>query len=264
MILPGVPDPTRVGPGRWQIRTDSSWNQGPGLYGGLLAALLVRAAEREGPGWPVRAFSIHLCATTPPGLLEVELVEQRRGTHTLFYAARLLSRGQPTVIGSVTLGRARPTDLDLQHGSAPSFPAPGRLPDALGEGVRPPGIPTFTKHFDFRVVQGPPFAGAPRAETGGWLRTRRPHPLDGALVAALSDAWPLALLAHLPAPRPVASVAIHTQILHPLPANPDDAFYAAQVRTDVNREGYGDQRTSLFDPAGRLLARSTQLVAVIR
>lgn len=264
MILPGAPDLQPVAPGRFVVTLDACWNQGPGIYGGLLAATLVRAAELAYPGWPVRAVSLHLCATTPPGSVDVELVEQRRGTRTVFLSVRLLSGGLPTVVGSLTLGRARAVDADFERARPPVLPPPESVPDVFASGGRPPGIPVFTDHFDFRLIDGAPFSGQAAAVGRGWIRPRLPARLDAPLVLGLIDAWPLALIATFPRARPASSVVIHTQILHPLPAAGPQAFYAVDMETDVNRQGYADQRTSLFDRQGALLARCTQLVAVIR
>lgn len=250
-----------LGEGRFRGSLDASWCQGPGIYGGLVAAVLGDALERTFAGRELRALSVHLCAPAPPGPLEVVVHEERRGSAVTFATARLFGPdGLPAVVASATLARDRSMDADFDVSVAPVLPAPDSIPD-LGS---PPGVPVFTRHFHLRFGEGVPFTGQDRAVSAGWLRPRVPEPLSTSLALALLDVWPLALLPKLPGPRPAASVVIHFQLLPPLRTVADDAWYQVRAVSEVTRGGYSDQTSSLWDASGRLVGRCQQLVALVR
>ncbi|MCA9566984.1 MAG: thioesterase family protein [Myxococcales bacterium] len=264
-MLAGAPAPVLADDGTLHASYDPSWNQGPGTFGGLLAAALGSAASQRFPDMPVRALSMHLCAATPPGPITIELEQQREGSRTRFLSGRILADGQPTVLATLTLGRPRAEDVVLESPAPPVLPEPtsiGDIFELLGGAM--PGVPVFTKHFDFRFAEGMPFTGQRQAVSRGWIRPRTPTPRSPELILALLDTWPLAILSTFPRPRPASSVVIHMQLFPPWPAGPPDAFYAVDMVSDTGRDGYADQRTSLYDAQGCLLGRATQLVAVIR
>lgn len=257
-----------LGDHRYRLVADPSWNQGPGLYGGLLAAAIGRACELEFPDWTVRALSLHLAAPAPHDGVEIELCEERRGSRTLFLSIRLRAAGQTVVAATATLALPRASDADFEHCEAPVLPDPSTIPDVFAAftaaGVDVPGVPAYIRHFDFRIAAGVPYGGASVAETRGWIRSRETVKSGQNLVLGLLDSWPLAILSSLSRPRPVSSVVIHMQLFPPHAALSDDAFYCVDMNSSITREGYSDQTTSVFDRHGRLLGRATQLVAVIR
>lgn len=252
---------TPAGPGLYTGSIDASWCQGPGIYGGLVAAALGDALEREIPDRPLRALSVHLCAPAPPGPLTVEVMPQRMGVAVSFASARLLGPdGLPVAIASATLARPRALDADFDHTQPPDLPAIAGLLE-LGEA---PGAPRFTRWFDFRFAQGVPFTGQDRAQSEGWVRPRAPEPLGTPLALAMLDVWPLAWLARLPEPRPMSSVVIHLQLLAPLPAAAPDGWYRVRSESALARDGYADQQSALWTADGALVGRCQQLVALVR
>lgn len=264
-LLPGVPDLVAGPDHTFTLHASSAFDQGRGTFGGLLAAAIGRATRRAFPDWPLRALSMHLCAPAPAGGVTIELRESRRGSRTLFVAVRILAEGQVCVLASATLARDRADDADYDHSVAPTLPSPTTMPDVFGMfGGRPPGAPVFAQQFDFRFATGIPFTAQDQPSSSGWIRPRQPTPAGPELTLALLDAWPLAVLCTLPAPRPAASIVIHLQVFPPQPAIADDAFYAVAMHSRVNRAGYSDQHTALHGPDGTLLGIATQLVAVIR
>jgi len=248
-----------VGEGRYAGSFDPSWNQGPGTFGGLLAATLGDALEREVPGRPLRTLSMQLCAPAASGPLYAVVQEERVGSAATFCSARLESAGKPVVIATAMLSRARTDQADYDHVVRPSIPAPDQLP----EPGLVAGAPAFTRHFRFRFAHGEPFTGQQRPGTGGWVRPVVDQPLSTPLALALLDTWPLAILPTFSAPRPVASIAIDFHLFRPLSTG-DSGWYQVEVSSDLNRQGYGAQVSSLWDEGGALLGRSYQLIALIR
>lgn len=243
-----------TGPGGFQGAFDGSWRQGPGIFGGLVAAAVGRCAERTIPGRPLRAMSLQLMAPLLPRPFTVRVVEERRGTFVSYATARIEQEGAPAVVATLTLGRDRAVPGDFPAAAAPTFPAPTGIPD-LG---RPPGIPAFTQHFQMRFVEGVPFTGAAEARTRGWLRPVVPQPLDSALRLALLDTWPLAVLPCFEGPAPAASIAIQFVLLDG--EAPADAWYRVAIEAETQQGGYSAQTGRLWGPDGNLLGLSHQLV----
>lgn len=244
--------------GRFAGGFDGSWCQGPGVFGGLVAATMGRCAERTCPGRPLRALSMQLCAPLLPGPFEVHVTRERMGSFVTFVSARIEQDGKPAALAQVTLGSDRQADGDFTHTAPPRYPPVEQLPD-LG---RPPGVPVFTQHFDLRFAHGVPFFGAERAVTGGYLRTGQPQALDSSVALALLDTWPLAVLPMFPGPRPAASVVIQF-VLFPAVAAAD-AWYAIQVESRRQQGGYSEQTGRVWTPDGDLVGLSHQLVVRLR
>jgi hypothetical protein len=266
-----VDDGSDVGTARYEGAFDASWNQGPGAFGGLLAATLGQCLEDFLPGRSLRALSLHLAAPAVPGPLVVLCRLERRGTRMAFASARILSGADDRVVvlATATLASDRVSDAvrqtDFDRVKAPELPPVGSMADP-GTG---PGVPAFTEHFEFRFAVGLPFAGQTLAYSAGWLRPRhRAEGLSTALALACLDCWPLAVLTTFDRPRPASSVAIHFQLFPPLPhtapIGPGGAWLRADVRSDLAREGVSDQVNGLWTADGQLIGRSHQLVAVLR
>jgi acyl-CoA thioesterase len=125
-----------------------------------------------------------------------------------------------------------------------------------------PGAPLFTENFEYRFAfDGPPFQEGEYASTGGWLRLRDGEPLDAALAAAYTDAWPPAVFWRLPtfAIVPTLDLTVH---FRELPAGYDD-FVLATFDSRREHDGLWEENGELWSRDGRLLVQSRQLAAHI-
>jgi acyl-CoA thioesterase len=254
----------RVRDGVYAADLGAGWTQGPGIYGGLSGAVVLRAMAHEAQGRPVRSLSLQYCAPLPPGPCRIEVTPERAGTGASFLSARVQADDRLQVHAIGAFGTDRPADLDEDHVRPPSVPPPEDVP-----GFPPdlPGIPTFIRNWDLRFAYGaPPYSGAASSRVGAWIRPREPEPLDAALALALLDVLPPAILARETRPRPVTTMALHAHFLDAFPRAdlPPDAFYWLDVHSLVTRAGHSDEEVRLFDRDGRLLALARQLFVVVR
>ena len=253
-----VPD----GDGRLRGSLDASWGQGRALFGGIQAALLVRACDSvlANPG-SLRTLSIGFCRATEAGELEAEARLEREGRYISHLSARLTQGGEVVATALAAYARDRDDALQIDDASPPDLPPPEELPTARPNQF----IPAFLHHFDMRFVPGTaPYSGSDVAEARGWVRFAEPAPLDAAAMAALLDVWPPAVLTLLAPPRSSASVDLRYDILQPLPiagAAPDD-FYAFRCRILHWRAGHGIDEGELWTRDGRPVARIRQLRAI--
>src|SRR3954447_24684817 len=74
-----------AGEGRWRGRVQARWSNGagPGINGGLFAALTTRAAQLS-TGLPARSLTIHYLAAPEVGEIELTTSVPRQGRSTAF------------------------------------------------------------------------------------------------------------------------------------------------------------------------------------
>ena len=249
-----------LGPGRHRGRIDASWGQGRALFGGIQAALLVRACEAcvDDPERRLRTLSMSFCRAAKPEEVEVSAWLDRGGRYVSHLGARLTQEGETVATALAVYGRDRDDPLVIEGAEPPLLPPP----ESLVRTEPKPPIPLFTGHFDMRFVPGTqPYAGTDRAEVSGWVRFAEPVPLDSVAMAALLDVWPPSILTILAPPRASASVDLRYDILQPLPivgAAVDD-FYAFRCRILHWSAGHGVDEGELWTRDGRLVARVRQL-----
>lgn len=247
---------------------DDTWTQGPGIYGGLTAAVLARAFQRRAPGLPLRSMSLQYCAPLPAGQALARVSTDRRGTKSAFVSGRLEGGGGVAVSAMGTLAAERSRDLDHVDVVPPEPPGPDA---GFALPYLPGVVPVFTQHLDARFVTGIPYGAAPQARMAAWIRWREPSPVDRPMLVGLLDAMPPALLAKATPGRAASTVTFQLHLLAPIESLgiPEDAWLFSEVWSDVTRAGWSDEEIRLWwldapDPANRLLAVGRQLFALLR
>lgn len=264
-------------PDRFTLEVPDGLQQGRGAWGGIAVGAMVSAADQldRVAGMPVRSVTAQLVGPVLVGRVTI-LVERLRGgsatstvaTRVLDGAGRLLAHGV-VVSGAARRGPAMPDGAAWLDLTQPPELAAG--PEAVPVvSMGPPSAPDFTAHLEFRPVLGAPYRAAPVAATAGWLRPCGPvSRIDASLVAALADAWWVAVLARIDRPRPVATVGYTLDLI----ADPEDITPAAdggieplfhRGRTLAAREGYTVEVRELWTRSGRLLSWNTQTVVTIQ
>ena len=250
--------------GSFSAEICESWYQGPGAYGGLTMALLVRGAEAHSRGRPLRALQATFCAPLRAGEVSGRAREVRRGGRVSYVAAELLQGGSVAASALLTFAKDRHGDADYDH-VAPHGIAPA---EECPQWPRHEGFPVFTQHLEYRQGLGAaPVSGHEGpAEIGGWVRILDPPAWDSRYLLALLDAWPPAFYPRLATLRPAGSVTISAELHHggrleQLAAS--DPLLVTN-RSSLMRAGYASEENWVYGPEGGLLARASQLVALIR
>lgn len=256
-----------------ELLFDETWTQGPGIYGGLTAAVLARAFQRRAPILPLRSMSLQYCAPLPAGRATSRVRVERRGTKSTFLSGSVEAAGGVAVTAMATLAAERAGDLDHMDVIAPTPPSPD---DAFALPYLPGIVPVFTQHLDARFVTGLPYGGAAEARMAAWIRWKPSSPrsvsvVDRPLLVGLLDAMPPALLARATPGRAASTVTFQLHLLAPIEALriPADAWLFSEVWSDATRAGWSDEEIRLWwldapDPAHRLLAVGRQLFALLR
>lgn len=235
----------------------ASWAQGRAVFGGLVAAAGVSATRPAvAGGRPLRSVLVDFLAPIEPGPARVEARVVREG--------RALTHGEARVIQGETVGAtilttwaaARPSDVRVPGPPLPDVPPPEALPPM----PRLPGVPAFTRHFDYRFSEGaPPYSGSAATTIGGWCRLAEPTALDDVGAVALADAWPAPVLPLFKAPAPSSTVTWTLDLVGPLVGDPG-AWHYFRSATVVAGEGLVVADAWLWGPGG-LVAVARQRVA---
>lgn len=257
-VLPLSPQPS----GAFLAHAGPDWFQGRGLYGGLPAAWLAQAGEGavSRPGRRLRSLTVHLAAPVPDRPVSVHAEKVREGTHISQVIGRVTDDRAvlATMVG--TWGRPRSGTPDAAGPAMPAMPRPDDLPRTPSL----PMLPAFARHHvDYRFVHGAVPGRGADAHIAGWARFD-PYPSPTpAMLVALADVWPPAILPALDRFRPAATVDLSLQLHAPLrpDARPED-FYAYEARISEVHEGYAEERASLWDLHGRRLMSMRQTLVV--
>ena len=247
---------TAVAQGRATV--DPSWAQGRAAFGGVGAAIALRAAEAHAQGRPLRSALVQFNGPLPPGEARAEAYLLRSGRSATQVRAEVFSGDDCAVSLLATFGEPRNTAVHVAAPAAPDGPGP----DACFEMPYAEGItPTFTQHLQYRWANNNlPFTQSSDPTTEGWVRFRQPVPADAATLLALLDAWPATVLGLLTRPAPASSMTWMTTV-HGLPSDDPDAWYRYHATTTRAEGGYADIDARLYSADGELLASSRQLVA---
>jgi acyl-CoA thioesterase len=240
---------------------DSSWGQGRSVFGGVLVAALLREMDALVPeGRGLRAVQVTFVAPVTPGPFEAGATILRRGKAITTVAGRLVAGGAVAVAAVAAFGAGRRTGVEVAPPPRPAAPAPRELesmPYVSG------ASPVFTKHYEYRWATRLPFTGGPDAHVGGWIRSADDLPVDDAAMVGLIDAWPPPVWVLVTRPAPASSITWQVDVLGSLAGEHRDPrlWWYFDGRAVASHHGYADCEGLLWDPAGRLVATSRQLVA---
>ncbi|MFZ0215794.1 MAG: thioesterase family protein, partial [Candidatus Dormiibacterota bacterium] len=200
----------------------------------------------------------HFLRPILPGEAQIETRVERAGRRLTTVTARFLQGERPAALAIGTLGTAIPAPLSIQDLTMPEAPPPDAVPSRTATF----GVP-FGAFWDHRPTLGDlPYAGAPSALLGGWVRLREPAPIDAPLVAAMTDCYPPPILNRMRARVglvPTVDLTIHLRRDLPLPGLRPEDYCFALFGTQTVADGYLEEDGAVWAPDGRLLAQSRQL-----
>jgi acyl-CoA thioesterase len=234
------------------------WRQGRTLFGGLSAALSIRAAQKEFPDLPPLRSAQFAFIGPAAGALEIEPVLVRAGKSAAFVEVTARSEGMTAVRAMLVFGAARRSSHSYRD-----LPAPAAAPpDLLACFFDTPFAPRFSRHFDAR------FAGGARAVSGAnkpelllWLRHRDgTAPDDIASLVALGDVPPPAAMTMFVTPAPISTVTWSLDVLGDRIAG--GGWHLMLVEAETVGDGYATQRMTLWDTNGTAMLAARQSVAV--
>jgi len=253
--------------GRLVAHFDRSWWVVNGPNGGVIAALMVRAAQHcLAEDRCVRTVTTHFVSAPKEGSVTIEVTVERQGKIAGFASLRMLQQDRLIATSLVAVAEVDQVPHQWEQRNFPKLPA---LEDCWMMKTTPPLVPLHSR-WDRRWGLGVP--GQPDTSTvaggyeaGGWIRLSEPEPFDEALLAAMADAWVPAIMAH-------TDLAVHAPTLEltvQFRADPrelemtSDNYCAAVFRQLSGGEGFLDETGEIWSPDGQLLALSRQLAVLL-
>ncbi len=261
--------PAPVGPGRFSIDVPDGWQQGRGAFGGLVLAIMARAAEATAsdPSRVLRSLSAQIVGPVQPGATELTAEVLRAGSSVTSMTVRMLQANQVVAHGAIILARSRPTyaaPTTLTAPEPPSWRDPAN--SHLHLSARLP--PIFATHLEYWPTSPLPYAGADTGaaqHTSGWVRLRRPgRARDAAFVLALIDSYWPGFLAAAREPRAAATLTFSFETMSDLVGLDPDAPLFYRGRMLGGRDGYAVEARELWGEDGRLVALNQQILAVMK
>lgn len=233
------------------------WMQGRSVFGGLQAAVALRAMRSLVPDVPLRALQMTFVAPVGPRDLRASARVLRAGKNVTQVEARVGTDDDTLALVVAVFGA--PRDSIVRRELAPRPPVPAGSPVPFLAGV----WPSFVQHFDMVLIDGaPPFADARIDRAVYRLGLRDSGNTSESHLLAFADLMPPVAMSWMPQPVPGSSVTWMLEILDPaFEAEPLDGW-CVDARMIAARDGYTNQSTTIYAPSGTAVALSRQSMMV--
>jgi acyl-CoA thioesterase len=243
----------------WQAKISEDWLQGRSAFGGLQAALALRAMrEMVPPEMPLRTLQVTFLAPVPAGSLTIRAACLRQGRSAMHVEASLCDGAQVLCRLLGVFGSARASALDFQP-EQQSVVASAAKELHYVEGL----MPAFTQHFRARWLRGDlPFSGGSQRQSVLRLSLCDDGQPDETHVLAFADFIPPIALSMFDRSTPGSSLTWMIELLR----DRYDDLGLDDWRVDAEllaaRDGYTSQSVMLWGPRGEPVALSRQSMVV--
>ncbi len=250
-----------VGADLMRGRTHPGWSNMVGPFGGITAAVLMRAVEAhpERIGEPL-ALTVNFAAAIADGEFDIAVRPARTNRSNQHWILELTQGGAVTTTATAVTGIRRDTWADTEA-QPPDVPGPEHFSSAaMGSVV------LWARNYDMRFAEGAlPHDGQdrPASTTTWWMRDVAGRRLDYPGLAALGDAFYPRVFLRRGGLAPAGTISL-TVYFHAdqqqLDALGADDFLLGSAYANRFSKGYFDQTAHLWSADGGLLASSHQLV----
>ena len=242
-----------AGGGSWRGVVAEHWSngEGPGINGGLFAALATRAAQAA-TGLPPRSLTIHYLAAPEVGEVELTAAVPRQGRSTAFVRLEIVQDGRHVAQAMAVCAAWRADAPAFADAVEPPVPP---LEDCRLIVPGDPHVPPMVANYEVRVAIDPQRLPATVA---GWIRTAQPRPSDAPALAAMTDAFIPPVLVR-PGARvivPTLELTIHFRGEPPAGEHP---WIKASFTSRVAAGGVVEEDGELWSADHTLLVQSRQL-----
>ncbi len=251
---------TPLGDGRFEATITRRWWIVIGPNGGLLAALLLRAAEavvrsRRDDLTP-RIQSTQYLNAAVEGPVVLTVVVEREGRRIVQTAVEMTQGSRIICRARVTYGGVQPPAFDAVDLRMPAVAQPADCPEQDG-----PAVHDAQTRLERRWAISEPGCW------GGWLRMTPPVPIDHVVVTSYCDNWPPVLRTHvadedLRDRTHTTTIELTTYFRTATIDLAAEDYCLIVLRSGTSAEGYHQEDAELWSPDGRLLATSRQLALV--
>lgn len=240
--------------------TEPQWANMVGPFGGITAAVLLRAVETHPDriGDPL-ALTVNYAAPIADGEFDIALRAARTNRSNQHWMLELRQGDEVKTTGTAVFGLHRDTWADTET-DRPKTAAPEDIPSSgfIASIV-------WAERYDMRFTEGPvPGEGVPSesSTTTLWARDAEQRPLDFAALAAVSDIFYPRVFLRRGAIIPAGTISL-TTYFHADKAQVEAVggdYILGSAHANGFSRGYFDQSAHLWSRDGALLTSSHQLV----
>lgn len=240
------------------LAVPDDWMQGRSVFGGLQAAIALRAMRALVPDTPLRTLQVTFVAPVPGGAVRAKAQLLRTGKSATHVEARIVEGDQTLAVFIGVFGTPRASSVKVRPSPAP-----------LAQGRRiefrhVPGLtPSFTQHFEPAWLRGlPPYTGDTQTDHVLEVGMRDAGPVTEAHILAIADFIPPIGLSHLRAPAAGSSLTWMLEFF----VERFDRLPPGGWRLDADltaaHDGYTSQSVMVWAPGGVPVALSRQSMVI--
>jgi acyl-CoA thioesterase len=237
------------------------WLQGRTVYGGMQAAIAVRAMRLlADSAAPLRSLQVTFVGPVGGGEVTADATLLRQGKSAGHVQATVIQDGKLRLIAVGIFA----TDRQSEAFRDPQMPAtPVALADAQAipfvTGERPP----FLQHFESRIAEGAAlYSGAERLVSKIYARHRNESLCTDEHLTALADLPPPVAAMQLTKPAPGSSMNWQLDFVRTPAELAGNEWYRMDADVAAAGNGYSWQNCSIWTEDGRLAMLSRQCMAV--
>lgn len=243
----------------WTAEFGEDWLQGRSAFGGLQAALVIRAMRELVPAtMPLRTVQVTFLAPVPAGRVDIQAKLLREGKNTLQLEGRIIDGDQTLCLVIAIFGVARASVVRI----LPQRPPVDASADAAVLPFVPGLTPAFTQHFTARWLRGDlPYSGGRETTSSIELTLKDDGPVNEAQIIAFADFIPPLALSLLSKPAPGSSLTWMLELLTDKRDMPCEGW-RVDAQLDAAIDGYTSQGIVLWGPGGEPVALGRQSMVV--
>lgn len=245
----------------YTTHVDETWLQGRTAFGGLSAALIVKAMLNQVPAdRRLRSLAVMFVGPVPAGDHRIILRELRVGGSVTHIQGEILCNGEVAATASAAFGKDRPSAITLTAPTIPSVAQPETL-EAMPyiEGL----TPAFTQYFDQRMCTGGlSFSQADSPDFSLWMRFKEAGELDLAALVALGDLPPMPGLNMIKHPGIGSSLSWYLEFPSELPKADMSDWWFYDYRSQAAGNGYFNNYATIWGADGNAVMFSRQVATV--
>lgn len=248
-------------PGRMRAETTEDWANMVGPFGGLTAAIMLRAVEEQPDriGEPL-SLTVNFAAPIADGDIDIAATAVRTNRTNQHWMVELSQDGVVKTTATTVFGIRRDTWSQTE---APPWQVPA--PEEIAPGGLHPTV-VWARNFDMRFVEGaipgPDAEPSPSSVTTLWVRDRHGRALDFASLTAVSDVFYPRVYLRRGAVSPAGTISL-TTYFHGDGGDLAEIggdFVLARAHANRFSRGYFDQSAQLWSRDGELLVTTHQMV----
>jgi len=248
----------QTGESEWSATIDEDWMQGRATYGGLSAAICLKAVENTFENLPpLRSAQVSFIGPVG-GEVTIKTSIMRQGRSVSFISAEMTGEKGLATQAVFCFGSPRESRIDRIFTEPPKVPtredSKPFFDNAFG--------PAFSNNFECLLAQGGhPISGSKQHEHFIWVRHKDPQATDMTALLGLADMPPPAVLPMFIEFAPISSMTWMINILD-TDITTTDGWWLMRSAADHAREGYSSQDMQVWNASGNLVVSAQQNVAI--